>query len=74
MIFPLLKALFNHCTLENEFSSESFAISWELNSIIWDFVAITSEMISNQKNELSRHSPFDKVSSHYCLPFLPNAS
>lgn len=37
MIFPLLKALFNHCTPENEFSSETFAISWELISIIWDF-------------------------------------
>ncbi|WFE86982.1 hypothetical protein [Parabacteroides chongii] len=37
MIFPLLKALFNHCTPEKEFSSEAFAISWELISIIWDF-------------------------------------
>lgn len=37
MILPHTKALFSHFSPDNKFSSESFAITWELISISWDF-------------------------------------
>lgn len=62
MIFPLLKALFNHCTPEKEFSSETFAISWELISIIWDFntnqLGLRRNYLRNNLNQLGLYSRY----------------